>query len=151
MSHNAILQYRQNPPAECRIQFAGTGLYLGRSSRSTDPTVWIISPTGIPISSGSSGNRCASPGRFPLYPDHPKNTRGCREAASVTCAKQWHDHWRDCGACHRQFSRQVAPPWLIAIGIELNMLLIACMPPNWSKYLPFWCRTGNAALMNPQD
>jgi hypothetical protein len=29
--------------------------------------------------------------------------------------------------------------------------LIACMPLNWSKFLPFWFRTRNAELTNPQD
>ena len=132
-----------------------TGLHLGRSSRSLDPTVWLVTPTGLPISSGSAGNRCASLGRFTLYPDHHQNTCGCREAASVACANQRHDDWRDCGAGHRQFSRQAAPPWLIAIGevmiLSWNLLLIVCMPLNWSKSLPFWFRTGNAELMNPQD
>ena len=155
MSHDTILKHRQNPPAECRIPLAGTGLHIGRSCRSFDPTVWLVSQTGLPISSGSSGNRCASLGRFTLYSDHHQNTCGCREATSVTCANQLHDYWRDCGTCHRQFSRQAAPPWLIAIGevmkLSWNLLLIVCMPLNWSKSLPFWCRTGNAALMNPQD
>ena len=155
MPHDAILKYRQNPPAECRIQLTGTGLPIGRSCRSLDPTVWLVSPTGLPISSGSSGNRCASLGRFTLYSDHHQNTCGCREATSVTCAKQRHDYWRDCGRCQRQFSRQAAPPWLIAIGevmkLSWNLLLIVCMPLNWSKSLPFWFRTENAELMNRQD
>jgi hypothetical protein len=155
MSHDAILKHRQNPPAECRIPLAGTGLHLGRSCRSIDPTVRLVSQTSLPISSGSAGNRCASLGRFTLYSDYHQNTCGCREATSVTCANQRHDYWRDCGTCHRQFSRQAAPPWLIAIGEVMkyswNLLLIVCMPLNWSKSLPFWCRTGNAALMNPQD
>jgi hypothetical protein len=155
MSHDAILKYRQNPPAECRIQLAGTGLRSGRSCRSIDPTVWLVSPTGLPISSGSSSNRCASLGRFTLYSDHHQNTCGYREATSGTCSNQRYDYWRDRGTCHRQFSRQVAPPWLIAIGevmkLSWNLLLIVCMPLNWSKSLPFWFRTGNAELMNPQD
>jgi hypothetical protein len=29
--------------------------------------------------------------------------------------------------------------------------LIACMLLNWSKSLPYWFRTGNAELMNPQN
>jgi len=94
-------------------------------------------------------------GRFTVYPNHHQNTCGCREATSVSCASQRHDHWRDSGTCHRQFSRQAAPPWLIAIGevmkLSWNLLLIVCMPLNWSKSLPFWCRTGNAELMNPQN
>jgi len=155
MSHDAILKHRQNPPAECRIQLAGTGLHIGRSCRSFDPTVWLVSQAGLPISSGSSANRCAHLGRFTVYPNHHQNTCGCREATSVSCASQRHDHWRDSGTCHRQFSRQAAPPWLIAIGevmkLSWNLLLIVCMPLNWSKSLPFWCRTGNAELMNPQD
>ena len=155
MSHDAILKHRQNPPAECRIQFAGTGLHIGRSCRGIDPTVWLVSQTGLPISSGSSANRCASVGHFTVYPNHHQNTCGCREATSVTCANQRHDHWRDSGTCHRQFSRQVAPPWLIAIGevyvVSWSLLLIVCMPLNWSKSLPSWCRPGNAELMNPQD
>lgn len=155
MSHDAILKHRQNPPAECRIQFAGTGLHLGRSGRSLDPTVWLVAQTGLPLSSGSAANRCTSLGRFTLYSDHHQNTCGCREATSVTCANQRHVYWRDCGTCHRQFSRQVAPPWLIAIGEVMkyswNLLLIVCMPLNWNKSLPSWCRTGNAELMNPQD
>lgn len=155
MSHDAILKHRQNPPAECRIQLAGRGLYIGRSCRSLDPKVWLVAQTGIPISSGSSDNRSASLGRFTLYSDYHQNTCGCREATSVTCSNQRHDYWRDCGTCHRQFSRQVAPPWLIAIGevyvVSWNLLLIVCMPLNWSKSLPSWCRTGNAELMNPQD
>jgi len=155
MSHDAILKHRQNPPAECRLQLAGTRLHIGRSGRSIDPTVWLISQTGLPISSGSPGNRCASLGRFTVYSDHHQNTCGCREATSVTCSNQRYGHWRDCGTCHRQFSRQAAPPWLIAIGevmkLSWNLLLIVCMPLNWSKSLPFWCRTGNAELMNPQD
>jgi hypothetical protein len=155
MSHDAILKHRQNSPAECCIQLAGTGLHIGRSCRSFGPTVWLVSQTGLPISSGSSGNRCASLGRFTLYSDHHQNTCGCREATSVTCSNQRHDYWRDCGTGHRQFSRQVAPPWLIAIGevmkLSWNLLLIVCMPLNWSKSLPFWFRTENAELMNPQD
>lgn len=155
MSHDAILKHRQNPPAECRIRLAGEGLPLGRSCRSIDPTVWLVSPTGIPISSGSARNRCASLGRFTLYSDHHQNTCGCREAASVACSNQRHDYWRDCGTGHRQFSRQVAPPWLIAIGevmiLSWNLLLIVCMLLNWSRSLPSWFRTGNAGLMNPQD
>jgi hypothetical protein len=155
MSHDALLKYRQNLPAECRIQLAGTGLHSGRSCRSFDPTVWLVSQTGLPISSGSFGNRCACLGRFPLYSDHHQNTCGCREQTSVTCANQRHDDWRDCGAGHCQFSRQTAPPWLIALGevmkLSWNMLLTACKPPSWSKSLPFWCRTGNAELTSPQD
>ena len=155
MSHDAILKHRQNPPAECRIRLAGTRLHLGRSGRSIDPKVWLVTQTGLPISSGSAGNRCASLGHFTVYSDHHQNTRGCREPTSVTCANQRHDYWRDCGTCHRQFSRQAAPPWLIAIGevmkLSWNLLLIVCMPLNWSKSLPFWFRTGNAELMNPQD
>ena len=154
MSHDTILKHRQNPPAECRIQFAGTGLHLGRSGRSLDSTVWLVAPTGIPVSSGSAGNRRARLGRFTLYSDYNQNTYGCREATSVPCANQ-HDNWRNCGTGHRQFSRQVAPPWLIAIGevmkLSWNLLLIVCMPLNWSKSLPFWCQTGNAGLKNPQD
>ena len=155
MSHDAILKHRQNSPAECRIQLAGTRLHIGRSGRSLDPTVWLVAQTGIPLSSGSAGNRCASLGRFTLYSDHHQNICGCREATSVTCANQRYGYWRDCGTGHRQFSRQAAPPWLIAIGevyvVRWNLLLIVCMPLNWSKSLPFWCRTGNAELMNPQD
>jgi len=155
MSHDTILKHRQNPPAECRIPLAGTGLHIGQSCRSIDPTVWLVSQTSLPLSSGSAGNRCASLGRFTLYSDYNQNTCGCREATSVTCANQRHDYWRDCGTCHRQFSRQAAPSWLIAFGEVMkyswNLLLIVCMPLNWSKSLPFWCRTGNAALMNPQD
>jgi hypothetical protein len=155
MSHDAILKHRQNPPAECRIPLAGTGLPIGRSSRRLDPTVWLVAPTGVPISSGSAGNRCARLGRFTRYSDHHQNTCGCCEATSVTCANQRHVYWRDCGTGHRQFSRQVAPPWLIAIGevyvVSWNLLLIVCTPLNWSRSLPSWFRTGNAALMNPQD
>lgn len=155
MSHDKILKHRQNPPAECRIPLAGTGLHLGRSGRSLDPKVWLVSQTGLPLSSGSATNRCASLGRFTLYSDHHQNTCGCREATSVTCANQRHVYWRDCGTCHRQFSRQVAPPWLIAIGEVMkyswNLLLIVCMPLSWNKSLPSWFRTGNAELMNPQD
>lgn len=155
MSHDAILKHRKNPSTECRIQLAGTGLPIGRSSRSIDPTVWLVAPTGIPVSSGSAGNRCASLDSFPLYSDHHQNTCGCRAATSITCANQRHDHWRNCGTGPRQFSQQVAPPWLIAIGevmiLNWNLLLIACTPLNWSKSLPFWFRTGNAELMNPQD
>ena len=155
MSHDTILKHRQNSPPECRIPLAGTGLHLGRSGRSLDPTVWLVSQTGLPLSSGSAGNRCASLDRFTVYPNHHQNTCGCREAASVTCASQWHDYWRDSGTCHRQFSRQAAPPWLIAIGevmkLSWNLLLIVCMPLNWNKSLPSWCRTGNAELMSPQD
>ena len=155
MSHDTILKHRQNPPAECCIPLAGTGLHLGRSGRSLDPKVWLVSQTGLPLSSGSAANRCASLGRFTLYSDYNQNTCGCREATSVTCANQRHDYWRDCGTCHRQFSRQVAPPWLIAIGEVMkyswNLLLIVCTPLNWNKSLPSWFRTGNAELMNPQD
>jgi hypothetical protein len=32
-----------------------------------------------------------------------------------------------------------------------TMFLTACMPLNWSRFLPFWCRTGNAELMNLQE
>ncbi len=32
MSHDAILKHRQNPPAECRIQLAATGLPIGRTA-----------------------------------------------------------------------------------------------------------------------
>ena len=155
MSHDSILKYRQNSPAECCIPLAGTRLHLGRSGRSLDPTVWLVAQAGLPLSSGSAANRFTSLGRFTLYSDHHQNTCGCREAASDRCASQRHDHWRDCGTGHRQFSRQVAPPWLIAIGevmkYSLNLLLIVCMPLNWNKSLPSWCRTGNAELMNPQD
>ena len=155
MSHDAILKHRQNPPAECRIPLASTGLHLGRNGRSLDPTVWLVVQTVLPLSSGSAANRCTRLGRFTLYSDHHQNTCGCREATSVTCANQRHDHWRDCGTGHRQFSRQVAPPWLIAIGEVMkyswNLLLIVCMPLNWNKSLPSWFRTGNAELMNPQD
>lgn len=155
MSHDAILKHRQNPPAECRIQLAGTGLLLGRSRRSIDPAVWLVSPTGLPISSGSFGNRCACLGRFTLHSDHHQNTCGCREPTSITRANQRHDDWRDCGAGHRQFSRQIAPPWLIALGevmkLSWNILLTACKPPSWSKSLPSWCRIGNAELTSPQD
>ena len=155
MSLDAILKHRQNSPAECRIRLAGEGLYLSRSSRNIGPTVWLVSQTGLPISSGSSGNRCTSLGRFTLYSDHHQNTCGYCEATSVTCSNQRHDYWRDCGAGHRQFSRQAAPPWLIAIGevmtLRWNLHLIVCMPLNWSKSLPFWFRTGNADLTNLLD
>ena len=153
MSHDTILKHRQNPPAECCIPLAGTGLHLGRSDRSLDPTVWLVAQTGLPLSSGSAANRCTSLGRFTLYSDHHQNTCGCREASSVTCANQRHVYWRDCGTGHRQFSRQVAPPWLIAIGEVMKyswkLLLIVCTPLNWNKSLPSWYRTGNAELMNP--
>ena len=155
MFHDAIFKHRQNSPAECRIRLASEGLYLSRSSRNIDPTVWFIAPTSLPIPSGCSGNRCASLGRFTLYSGHHQNTCGCREAASVACSNQRHDYWRDCGTCHRQLSRQAAPPWLIAIGEVMkyswNLLLIVCMPLNWNKSLPSWFRTGNAELMKPQD
>ena len=109
----------------------------------------------LPIPSGCSGNRCASLGRFTLYPNHDQNTRRCCESASVVCTNQRYDDRRDSGAGHRQFSRQAAPPWLIAPGevmiLSWNMLLIVCKPPSWSKHLPFWFLTGNAVLMNPQD
>jgi hypothetical protein len=131
------------------------GLPIGRSGRSLDPTVWLVAPTGLPLSSGSAGNRCARLGRFPRYSDHYQNTCGCRAATSVICANQRHDYWRDCGTGPRRVSRQAAPPWLIAIGevmiLSWNLLLIACMPLNWSRSLPSWFRTGNAELMNPQD
>lgn len=155
MSHDAILKHRQNAPAECCIRLAGTGLHSGRSRRSIDPAVWIVSPTGLSISSGRFENRCASLGCFPFYSDHHQNTCGYREPTSVTCANQRHDDWRDCGASRRQLSRQTAPPWLIASGevmkLNWNILLTACKPPSWSKHLPFWCRTGNAELTSPQD
>ena len=155
MSHDAILKHRQNPPAECRIPLAGTGLHIGQSCRSIDPTVWLVSQTGLPISSRSSGNRCASLGRFTLYPNHDQNTRRCCKSTSVVCTNQRYDDRRDSGAGYRQFSRQAAPPWLIAPGevmiLSWNMLLIVCKPPSWSKSLPFWFLIGNAVLMNPQD
>jgi hypothetical protein len=155
MTHDAILNYRQNSPAQCRLQFTGTRLYLVRSCRSLDPAVWVVAPASLPLSSGRSRNRCARFGGFARCPDHHQNTRGCCDPTSVACANQWHDHWRDCGSSYCQFSRQVTPPWLIAIGdvMKLNstMFLIACMLLNWSKSLPFWFRTGNAALTNPQD
>lgn len=155
MSHDPILKHRQNPPTECGIQLAGRRLPIDRSRRSIDPAIWLVSQTGIPLSPGSSGNRCASLGCVTLYSDHPQNTCGCGEPASVTCSNQWHDNWRDCGTCPRQLSRQATSPWLIAIGevmkLSWNLLLIVCMPVNWSKSLPFWFRTGNAELMNLQD
>ena len=155
MSHNAIIKHRQNPPTECRIQLAGTGLHTGRSCHSIDPAVWLVAQTGLPLSSGSSGNRRTRFGRITLYPDHPQNTCGCCEPASVACSNQRYDDWRDCGAGYRQFSRQTAPPWLIAIGevmkLSWNLLLIVCMPPSWSKSLPSWSRIGNAELTNPLD
>ena len=155
MSHDAILKHRQNPPAECCIPLAGTRLHLGRSGRSLDPTVWLVAQTGLPLSSGSAGNRCASLGRLTRYPNHDQNTRRCCEPASVVCTNQRYDDRRDSGAGHRQFSRQAASPWLIAIGevmkLSWNLLLIVCMPLNWSKSLPFWFRTENAELMNPLD
>ena len=155
MPHDTILKHRKNSPAECRIRHAGTGIYLGGSRRGIDQKVRAITPTGLPLSTGSAGNRWAGVGYFTVYPNHDQNARGCSEPASVTCSNQWYDHWRNCGDCHRQFSRQVAPPWLIAIGevmtLSWTMLLIVCMPLNWSKYLPFWFQTVNAELMNPQD
>jgi len=155
MSHDAIFKHRQNPPAECRIPLTGTGLPIGRSCRSIDPTVWLVAPTGIPVSSGSAGNRRARLDSFTLYSDHHQNTCGCREATSVPCANQQHNYWRDCCKGHRQLSRQDTAPWLIAIGEVMkyswNLLLIVCMPLNWNKSLPSWCRTGNAELMKPQD
>ena len=155
MTYDAILQYRKNASNQCRIRPVGTGLYLGGSRRGIDQKVRAITATGLPLSPRSAGNRWASVGDFTVYPDYDQNARGCSDPTSVACANQWYDHWRYCGARHRQFSRQVAPPWLIAIGevmtLSWNMLLIACMPENWSKYLPFWFRTGNAVLMNPQD
>ena len=155
MSHDAIFKHRQNPPAECRIPLTGTGLPIGRSCLSIDPTVWLVAPTGIPVSSGSAGNRRARLDSFTLYSDHHQNTCGCREATSVPCANQQHNYWRDCCKGHRQLSRQDTAPWLIAIGEVMkyswNLLLIVCMPLNWNKSLPSWCRTGNAELMKPQD
>ena len=153
MSHDPILKYRQNSPAECSIRFAGKRVYLSRSSRNIEPKVWFITPTGLPIPSGCPGNRCASLGRFPLYPNHDQNTRRCCKATSVVCTNQRSDDRRDSGAGYRQFSRQVTPPWLIAIGevmtLNWNILLTACKPSNWSKSLLFWCRIGNADWMNP--
>jgi hypothetical protein len=35
--------------------------------------------------------------------------------------------------------------------LHWNILLTGCKLPNWSKPLPFWFRTVNAALMNPSD
>jgi hypothetical protein len=35
--------------------------------------------------------------------------------------------------------------------LSWNLLLIDCMPLNWSKSLPFWFRTESAELMNLQD
>ena len=155
MSYDTILKYRQNLPVECRIRFADKGLYLGRSRRSLDPTVWLVTQTGLPISSGSFRNRCTHPDSIPHYPDHHQNSCGCREPTSVTCANQRYDDRRDCGAGHHQFSQQAAPPWLIALGevmtLNWNIPLTACMPLNWSKYSPFWYRTGNAESTNPQD
>lgn len=155
MTHDAILKHRQNSPAECRIRLAGKGFHLGRSRRNLDAKIWFISSAGLPIPAGCSGNRCACLGRFTLYPNHDQNTCKCREPASVVCTNQRHDDRRDCGAGHHQLSRQVAPPWLIALGevmiLNWNILLIVCKPPSWSKHLPFWFLTGNAVLMNPQD
>lgn len=155
MSHDTILKHRQNPPTECRIQLAGTGLPIGRSCHSIEPAIWLVPQTGIPLSSGSPGNRRTRFGRITLYSDHPQNTCGYCEPASVACSNQRYDNWRDCGTGHRQFSRQAAPPWLIAIGevikLSWNLLLIVCMPLNWSRFLPFWFQTGNAVLMNPLD
>ncbi len=155
MSHDAILNYRQNPPAQCCLQFTGQRLHLGRSRRGLSASVWIISTTGISVSSGRSGNRCARLGGFTLCPDYHQNTRGCCDSTSVACADQWYGHWRACGAGHHQLPRQVTPPWLIAIGDVMKSnwttFLIACMLLNWSKSLPYWFRTGNAELMNPQD
>jgi hypothetical protein len=155
MSHDAILNYRQNPPAQCCLQFTGQRLHLGRSRRGLSASVWIISTTGISISSGRSGNRCARLGGFTLCPDYHQNTRGCCDSTSVACADQWYGHWRACGAGHHQLPRQATPPWLIAIGDVMKSnwttFLIACMLLNWSKSLPYWFRTGNAELTNPQD
>ena len=155
MSHDAILKHRKIPPAKCRIRPVGTRLYLGGSRRGIDQKVRAITPTGLPISPGSSGNRWASIGYFTVYPDHDQNTRECSAPTSVVCTNQWHDHWRDCGARHRQLSRQAAPPWLIAIGevhvVSWNMLLTVCMLPNWNKYLPFWFRAGWVVSTKPRD
>jgi hypothetical protein len=155
MSHDAILKYRQNSSAECRIRTAVQGLCLGRSRRVIVSTVWFISPPGLPIPSGSFGNQSASADCFTLYSDYYQNICRYREATSILCANQRHDDRRDCGAGRCQFSRQASPPWLIALGevmkLHWNILLTACKPPNWSKPLPFWFRTVNAALMNPSD
>lgn len=152
MSHDAILKHRQNSPAECRIRLAGEGLYLSRSSRRADPKIWLVTPTGLPIPSGRAENRRAGLSDFAVYSDYHQNTRRCCEPASVVCTNQRYDDRRDSGAGHRQFSRQAAPPWLIAAGeVMIFMLLIVCKPPSWSKHLPFWFLTGNAVLMNPQD
>ena len=155
MSHDAIIKHRQNSSAECRIQFAGKGLYLGRSCRNIDATVWLISPPGLPVPSGCSGNRYAGFGRFTLYSDHYQNNRRCRSATPILCENQRHDDRRDCGAGRRQFSRQAASPWLIALGevmtLNWNIVLIVCKLQNWNKSLPFWCRIGNADSMNPPN
>ncbi len=155
MSHDTILKHRQNSPTECRIRLAGKGLYLGRCCRGTDPKIWVVTPSGLSLPSGSAGYRWAPFGGFTLNTDHNKNASGYRETASVACANQRHDDRRHCGASHRQFSRQAAPPWLIALGevmiLSWNMLLIVYKPQSWSKRLLFWFLTGNAVLMNPQD
>lgn len=155
MSHDAIIKPRQNPSAECRIRLAGKGLYLGGCRRSIDPKIWVVTPSGLSLPSGSAGYRWTRCGGFTLYSDYNQNASGCREAASVICSIQRYDDRRDCGAGHRQFSRQAASPWLIALGevmkFSWNMLLTVCKAPSWSKHLPFWFRTGNAELMNPQD
>jgi hypothetical protein len=58
-------------------------------------------------------------------------------------------------ARHLEFSRQAAPPWLIAAGEAMisswNMPLTACWPANWSRPMPFWFRTGCAVSTNPLD
>ncbi len=150
MSYDAIFQYRKNSSTQCRIRPAGARLYLGRSRRVIDQKVRAITPTGLPLSPGSAGNRWAGVGYFTVYPDHDQNARGRSDSTSIACANQWTNHWRNCGASHRQFSRQAAPPWLIAIGevmtLSWTMLLIVCMPLNWSKSLPFWYRTVNVEL-----
>ncbi len=155
MTHDKILQYRKNYSPECRIRHAGTGLYLDEGRRGIDPKFWPVTATGIPIPSGSARNQWSGVGYFTVYPNYDQNTRGCCNPTSDVCANQWVDHWRDCGECHRQLSRQVAPPWLIAIGevmrLNCNMLLTVCMPLNWSRSLPFWFRIGDGVLMNPLD
>lgn len=152
MRHDTIFQYRKSTSIECCVRHAGTRLYFAACRPGIDPKIRSVTPTGLPIPSGRARNQWSCLGSFTIYSNHDKNIRGCSDPASDVCAHQRYDHRQNCGAGHHQLSR-TARPWLITYGevmtLNCTMLLTACMPPNWNRYLLFWFQTRDVVLINP--
>ncbi len=156
MSHDKILKHRQNPPAECCIPLAGTGLHLGRSGRSLDPTVWLVAQTGLPLSSGSAANRCTSLGRFTLYSDHHQNTCGWVGfiAGRQKLGSADTNFWKELDACRRLVAERTAQGGVFTVHrvpSVYDQVATAFVPFDVRRKISddsFWVDAASAPLLN---